>query len=207
MPSILYSLFQANLDERKRCHFALRPDKSILKEVPGSKYAPILSCKIPWGWDENSALHNNWKLMSIFWMGNGTIITSDYSSRQWKIIIMLKSKMRWNEVQRHGRLFNKSCRRNKQISINIFLCDGSWLHQPPQNAWMHQKFEIPNRFDFLAKRDFLIKMWMDYSSTSVNQCFLKNLMNYDKVLLGMARMGRMGLMHVRLQSRNNFLRQ
>ena len=32
-------------------------------------------------------------------------------------------------------------------------------------------------------------------------------MNYDKVLFGMAHMGRMGLTHVRLQSRNNFLRQ
>ena len=32
----LYSLFRANLGERKRCHLALRPDKSILK-VPGNK--------------------------------------------------------------------------------------------------------------------------------------------------------------------------
>ena len=134
-------------------------------------------------------------------MGGGRIFTSDYSSRQWKIKIKLKSKMRPDEVHRHGRLFDKSCRRKKRISINIFLWDGSWLHQPPQNAWMHQKFEIPNRFDFLAKRDFLIKMWMDYSSTSVNQCFLKNHMNYDKVLLGM------GLTHVRLQSHKNSLRQ
>ena len=63
---VYYSLFHANLDERKRCHLALRPDKSILKEVPGSKYAPILSCKISWAWDKDSALHINLKLMLFF---------------------------------------------------------------------------------------------------------------------------------------------
>ena len=42
--------------------------------------------------------------------------------------------------------------------LSTFLDDGSWLYQPTQKASMHQKFEIPNCFDFLAKIDFLIKM-------------------------------------------------
>ena len=71
------------------------------------------------------------------------------------------------------------------ISLSTFLDGGSWLYQPTQKVSMHQKFEIPNCFNFLAKIDFLIKMWVDYSFTSVKQCFLKNHKNYAKVLLGM----------------------
>ena len=99
-----YSLFHANLDERKQCHLALRPDKSILKEVPDSKYAPILSCKISWAWDKDSALHINLKLMSFFWMGGGRIIASGYGSRWFMIKIELKSTSWPNEIQRNGQL-------------------------------------------------------------------------------------------------------
>ena len=121
---LIYSLFHAKIDIRKRCHLALWPDKSILKEVPGSKYAPILSCKISWGWDKNPALHNNWKLMSFFWMGGGKIITSDYRLRQLKIKIKLKSTSWPNEVYRHAPILNWSYERYLLMSLDIFLCNG-----------------------------------------------------------------------------------